>query len=77
VALELMKVVAAVSDTTIDDAVLKAEDTTTVFVAGDTASAFPFKSAVLDAELEDEAVILNGNEYWKVDGSESRESLNP
>jgi len=30
-----------------------------------------------DAELEDEDVIMNGNEYWKVDGSESRVSLKP
>jgi len=35
---------------------------------------------VLEIEAEDElvpALILNGNEYWKVDGSESRVSLNP
>jgi len=31
-----------------------------------------------DTELEDEpAAILNGNEYWKVDGLESRVSLKP
>lgn len=35
--------------------------------------------AVAEAELEPEvpAVILNGNEYWKVEGSESRVNLNP
>jgi len=30
-----------------------------------------------DAELDDEEVILNGNEYWKVEVSESSDSLNP
>jgi hypothetical protein len=35
-------------------------------------------TATEDEEPEDEeAVILNGKEYWKVDGSESRVSLKP
>jgi len=31
----------------------------------------------LTTELADEEVTLNGNEYWKVVGSESRDSLKP
>lgn len=58
--------------------VLLAEDTTTVFVACDTACAFCTARVLeLATELEDEAVMTNGNEYWKVSGLESRESLNP
>jgi len=37
----------------------------------------PDAEADPDAELEDEPVILNGKEYWKVDVSESRVSLKP
>jgi len=33
--------------------------------------------AEAEAELDDEEVILNGNEYWKTEVSESFDSLNP
>lgn len=33
--------------------------------------------ATLLLELDEPATILNGKEYWKVDGEESRVSLNP
>lgn len=60
-----------------------AEETITVVVAPVVAERETLVLALAEAdvdsddELEELAVILNGNEYWKVDGLESRVSLKP